>query len=106
MKAFFQSIKNGLLEVFSDEEGRLSSMRIGFFWILVFETLNQTWANFHGTYTPMNLEAMGVLVSAFFAKSWQKKIEMESPRNCRRDYSDDSGGDSLPDYPKKPRRRL
>lgn len=103
MKAFFKSIKNGLLEVFSDDDGRLSSMRIGFFWILVFETFNQTYSTFHGVYTPLNLESMGVLVGAFFAKSWQRKIESDSPR--RREFRGDRDEEELPEYPDRDKER-
>lgn len=67
------------LKIFEDDQGNLSSMRIGFIIFIVVFLGNWTYANImYNQFHPLNFGDMGALASVFIAKAVSKKEEGKS----------------------------
>ena len=110
---FFAKAFSKVAELFSDDCGRLSSMRVTTFVLVItgvyfFWRIIDVWSTIclaKTEFVPLNLtDFTGLIgaVAALFAKSWQKKIESQYDSCNRFTFSADEVLDPEPSSPEDP----
>ena len=70
------NILNTIKEIFSEDNGNISTMRILIFFIITVVLFNWTWINIAtGTLVGFDWADLGLIIGPLFAKSYQKGKE-------------------------------